>query len=132
MWSTPVLAGVRQFSDFGAVVVIAAGTEIARTWVEQAGPWTGASPLVMVASAGIEPLIRPYYEALNPQVDAVLSGLPAAVAYEEANRRTGEARSLWDSFGTGMLVAEVALILGGIYGAASFLLRVGPGASESS
>ena len=131
MWSTPVLAGVQQFSDFGAVVIIAAGTEIARTWVEQAGPWTGASPLVMVASAGIEPLIRPYYEALNPQVDAVLSGLPAAVAYEQANGRAGDARLLWDSFGTGMLVAEMALILGGMYGAASFLLRSGTGTSES-
>ncbi len=131
MWNTPVLAGVQQLSDFGAVVVIAAGTEIARTWVEQAGPWTGASPLVMVASAGIEPLIRPYYEALNPQVDAILSGLPAAVGYEEANRRTGDARLLWNSFGTGMLVAEVALILGGIYGAASFLLRTGAGTGES-
>jgi len=126
-----VLAGVQQFSDFGAVVIIAAGTEIARTWVEQAGPWTGASPLVMVASAGIEPLIRPYYEALNPQVDAVLSGLPAAVAYEQANGRAGDARLLWDSFGTGMLVAEMALILGGMYGAASFLLRSGTGTSES-
>ena len=130
LWSTPVLAGVQQFSDFGAVVVIAAGTEIARTWVEQAGPWTGASPLVMVASAGIEPLIRPYYEALNPQVDAILSGLPAAVAYEQANRRSGDARILWDSFGTGMMVVELALILGGVYGAASFLLRLTPGAGE--
>jgi hypothetical protein len=130
LWSTPVLAGVRQLSDFGAVVVIAAGTEIARTWVEQAGPWMGASPLVMVASAGIEPLIRPYYEALNPQVDAILSGLPEAVAYEQANRRSGDARLLWDSFGTGMMVVELALILGGVYGAASFLLRFGPGAGE--
>jgi hypothetical protein len=131
MWSTPVLANVQQFSDFGAVVVIAAGTEIARTWVEQAGPWTGSSPLIMVASAGIEPLLRPYYEALNPQVDAILSGLPAAVAYEQANRRTGDARLLWDSFGTGMLVAELALILGGVYGAASFLLRPGASAGEA-
>jgi hypothetical protein len=123
MWNSPVLAGVQQLSDFGAVVVVAAGTEIARTWVEQAGPWTGDSPLVMVASAGIEPLIRPYYEALNPQVDAILSGLPMAVAYEQANLRDGEAGLLWDSFGTGMLVAELALILGGVYGASSFLFR---------
>jgi hypothetical protein len=84
----------------------------------------------MVASAGIEPLIRPYYEALNPQVDAILSGLPMAVAYEQANRREGEARGLWDSFGTGMLVAELALILGGVYGASSFLLRFGGATSE--
>jgi hypothetical protein len=63
-------------------------------------------------------------------VDAILSGLPEAVAYEQANRRSGDARLLWDSFGTGMMVVELALILGGVYGAASFLLRFGPGAGE--
>src|SRR4030042_164904 len=90
-----------------------------------ANRWRGGG-----GGGGIEPLIRPYYEALNPQVDAILSGLPAAVAYEQANRRSGDARILWDSFGTGMVGVALALILGGVYGAASFLLRLTPGAGE--
>jgi hypothetical protein len=127
IWQSPVVRGVERLSDFGAVVVIAAGTEIARTWVEQASPMLGETPLVMVLSAGVEPLIRPYYEALDPQVDAVLAGLPAAVAYEQANGQPGQARTLWDAFGSGMLVAELSLVLGAIYGLISWLLRPGGG-----
>jgi hypothetical protein len=125
IWQSPVVRDVTRLSDFGAVVVIAAGTEIARTWVEQASPMLGETPLVMVLSAGVEPLVRPYYEALNPQVDAILAGLPAAVAYEQANGQPAQARALWNAFGTGMLVAELSLVLGVAYGLVSWLLRPG-------
>jgi hypothetical protein len=127
LWESPILAATERLSDFGAVVVLAAGTEIARTWVEQAHPWLGDTPLIMVLSAGIEPLIRPYYEALNPQVDGILAGMPAAVAYEQALARSAEARALWTPFGMGILVAELALMMGGIYGLASMLIRPGGG-----
>jgi len=95
----------------------------ARTWVEQASPQLGETPLIMVLSAGAEPLMRPYYEALRPQVDAVLSGIPSAVAYEEANDLPGAARELWDGFGMGMLTAELVLVIGAVYGLVSWLKR---------
>ncbi|MEW6566875.1 MAG: hypothetical protein AB1449_01675 [Chloroflexota bacterium] len=127
VWNSPVLSGTQRLSDFSAVIVLAAGTEIARTWVEQAHPWLGETPLIMVLSAGVEPLIRPYYESLEPQVDGILAGMPAAVAYEQANGRPEAARALWNAFGSGMLVAELVLVVGGIYGLASFLFRPGAG-----
>jgi len=122
-WQSPILEGVSQLSDFGLVVVITAGTDSARTWVEQAYPWRGETPLVMVLSVGTEPMIRPYYEALEPQVDGILTGLPAAVNYEQYLGRPGNAVARWNAFGTGMLTIELILLAGVIYGAALWLLR---------
>lgn len=117
------LEPVQDLSDFGAVVVLAASTELARTWVEQASPRLGGTPLVMVLSAGVEPLVRPYYESTQPQVDGILSGMRTAVAYEQFHNQAGAARGLWDAFGSGLLVAELALLFGGLYGLAVWILR---------
>jgi hypothetical protein len=122
-WQSPMLESVTQLSDFGLVAVITTGTESARTWAEQAHPWMGDTPLVMVLSAGAEPLVRPYYEALEPQVNGILAGIPSAVAYEQINRHPGDAEARWDAFGMGMLAVELLLIVGGIYGASIWLLR---------
>ncbi|MEE8567667.1 MAG: hypothetical protein V3S81_03585 [Anaerolineales bacterium] len=122
-WQSPILHDVMQLSDFSLMVVITASTDSARTWVEQAYPWKGETPLVMVLSVGTEPLIRPYYEALEPQVDGILTGLPAAVTYEQYLGRSGEALALWNAFGAGMLTVELILLAGVIYGAAIWLVR---------
>lgn len=115
-WDSPALANVAALSDFGMVAVITAGSETARLWVEQARPLMGDTPLVMVLSAGAEPLVRPYYEASRPQIDGILTGLPAAVAYEQRNGRFGGALQHWNSFGAGMLAAELVLVAGTGYG----------------
>ena len=122
-WNSPVLEGVRSLSDFGAVVVITAGAESARSWTEQASPFLGEKPLVMVLSAGVEPMIRPYYEALDPQVNGLLSGEPAAVAYELRIGKAGPAVERWNPFSLGILVAEILLICGGFYGIGMWLLQ---------
>jgi hypothetical protein len=122
-WDTPMLQPVNRLADFGMVVVITAGTENARTWAEQATPWMGDTPLVMVLSAGAEPLVRPYYEALEPQVDGILTGIPAAVAYEQLNAAPGDAQARWDAFGMGMFAATLILLAGGVAGVVNWLLR---------
>jgi hypothetical protein len=126
-WGSPVLEGVRSLSDFSMVVVITAGAESARSWIEQASPWLGGKPLVMVLSAGVEPMIRPYYEALRPQVNGLLSGEPAAVAYELRNGKPGPAVERWNPFSLGILVLEILLISGGVSGLGAWILHaVGP------
>lgn len=124
-WDCPILSGVEHLSDFGMVAVITSGTENARIWAEQAHPYLGQVPLVMVLSAGAEPLIRPYYEALQPQVNGILSGLPDAVAYEQANVMPGEARSRWNPFGAALGVTEAMLAAGVVYGLMRWFLRFG-------
>jgi hypothetical protein len=129
-WDCPILSGIEHLSDFGMVAVITSGTENARIWAEQAHPYMGQVPLIMVLSAGAEPLIRPYYEALQPQVNGILSGLPDAVAYEQANAMPGEARSRWNPFGAALAVTEAMLAAGVIYGLAKWLLRAGRASRE--
>ncbi len=122
-WDSPLLRDVQGLSDFAAVVVITAGTESARTWTEQARPWMGDTPLIMVLSMGAEPLVRPYYEALEPQVNGILTGLSAAVIYEQGNGRPAAAHDRWDGYGAGALAAELALAAGLVYGAIGWLLQ---------
>ncbi len=122
-WDSPLLRDVQELSDFAAVVVITAGTESARTWTEQARPWMGDTPLIMVLSMGAEPLVRPYYEALEPQVNGILTGLSAAVIYEQGNGRPAAAHDRWDGYGAGALAAELALAAGLVYGVIGWLLQ---------
>jgi hypothetical protein len=112
IWDSPVLAGVSQLSDFSMMAVVTSGSEEARVWVEQGKPHLGSSPLVTVVSAGAEPLVRPYYEATDPKVNGILSGLTAAVAYEQRLGRPGLAHSRWSSYGMGLMAAEILLVLG--------------------
>jgi len=116
VWETPVLNDVEVLSDFGMVAVITADSESARVWAEQARPNMDDKPLVVVLSAGAEPLIRPYFESDDPKVGGILAGLPAAVAYELRNGRAGLAQERWDAFGTAMLAAELVLLAGAGYG----------------
>lgn len=124
-WDCPILSGVQRLSDFGMVAVLSSGTESARTWAEQAHPFMGQAPLVMVVSAGADPLIRPYYEALEPQVNGILSGLPDAVAYERANLMPAEAHSRWNPFGSALAAIQAMLAIGLVYGLARWGLRTG-------
>ena len=124
VWESPLLQDVQRLSDFSLVVVITAGTDTARTWVEQTHPWIAEKPLVMVLSAGAEPLVRPYFEASDPQVDGILTGLPAAVSYRQYSGLPLTTGVPWDAFGLGMLAVELILIAGGIYGVGLWLLRL--------
>ena len=116
VWETPVLNGVEVLSDFGMVAVITADSESARVWAEQARPNMADTPLVVVLSAGAEPLVRPYFEGTDRTIGGILSGLPAAVSYELRNGRPGLAQERWDAFGSAMLAAELVLLAGVGYG----------------
>jgi len=116
VWETPILDEVEVLSDFGMVAVITADSESARVWAEQARPNMGDTPLVVVLSAGAEPLVRPYFEGTDQTIGGILSGLPAAVAYELRNGRPGLAQERWDAFGSVMLAAELVLLAGVGYG----------------
>ena len=116
IWDSPVLQRVQSLSDFGMVAVISSGAEAARVWVEQAQPLMGSTPLVVVLTAGAEPMIRPYFESPERTVAGILSGLRAATTYELRNGRLGPAQASWNPFGTGMLAAELVLLAGIGYG----------------
>ena len=87
IWDSPVLAGITQLSDFTMMAVVTSGSE---------------------------PLVRPYYEASDPKLNGILSGLTSAVAYEQRLGRPGLAHARWSSYGLGLLAAEVLIVLGSI------------------
>ncbi|NIM96158.1 MAG: hypothetical protein GTO18_20870 [Anaerolineales bacterium] len=115
-WDSPILQDVSQLSDLGMIVILTANTETARNWVEQLEPYAGAVPTVMVLSAGVEPLIRPYFESEAPQIEGILTGIPSAMIYEGVIGRMGAATEQWNAYGTAILVAVLILIGGLIYG----------------
>jgi len=123
VWDSPILAGVAGLSDFGLLAVVTSGSEEAREWIEQGDPYLGDSPLVVVVSAGAEPLVRPYYESTDPKVQGILSGLTSAVAYEQRLGKVGLAHARWGSYGGGLLAAEVFVALGAVAGIAGAVIR---------
>jgi hypothetical protein len=132
LWETALLRDVERLSDFGMVAVITARPEIARLWAEQAHPWIGDTPLAMVISTGADPLVRPYYETRDPWVDGLLSGLPAAMAYEQINGHSGQASARWNGFGVGVLVVEIILGTGVVMGLVPMLIRRKAGRSRNA
>jgi len=129
-WETGPAREVKQLSDFAMVVVLTAGSENSRMWAEQAFVYLGDTPLVMLVSAGAEPMIRPYYEGRNPSVSAVLSGLGTAVKYEDEIGYPGAAVERWDAYGLGVLAAAFILIVGAARGMVDLLPRLGKSKSS--
>jgi len=123
IWELPLIADIHHISDFAMVAVITSGTETARNWAEQVHPLLESTPLIMVVSAGVEPLIHPYFEAEDPQVDGILSGLPSAIIYEGINGFQADAFLRWNSYGTGALIAMLILIVGAGYGVISWVME---------
>ena len=92
----------------------------ARTWVEQisilkqADPTLASQPLLAVASAQTGPMLQPYFS--SGQITGMISGLPTAASYESLNdNRPGMARTYWDAFGVGMMMAVFLIVIGSLW-----------------
>jgi hypothetical protein len=110
-----IQAPADEFSQYAAVVLMTDNVESGRVWVEQldiAGQ--SAKPLFLVASAQAGPMFQPYVD--SGQVDVMVNGLADAAKYELLNAsRPGTARSYWDAFGYGIMLAVIAIILGSLW-----------------
>ena len=106
------------------IAILSSGTENARIWAEQVQPQLGNTPIVMVLSAGTEPIIRPYFEAEDPQVDGILSGLPSAMIYEErVNGVMADAAQRWNGYGLALIATVLILLTGTGYGIVDWLVK---------
>ncbi|MDP2777259.1 MAG: hypothetical protein Q8O48_06430 [Anaerolineales bacterium] len=110
-WDSAPLEGVNSLSQFAALIVVTDNADAARTWIEQTESARGGIPFVVISSAQAAPMIQPYYE--SQQISGLVSGLYGGALFEQYNAgRPGTARSYWDAFSLGMLLA-MALVLGG-------------------
>jgi hypothetical protein len=114
--ASPVL----NFSEYAAVLLLTDHADSARTWVEQlsimkqADPSLASLPLLTAASAQAGPMLQPYFS--SGQISGMISGLPVASSYETLNdSRPGMARTYWDAFGVGMMMAVFLIVLGSLW-----------------
>jgi hypothetical protein len=114
-WVMPPLQGVVNLSDFKAIFVLTDSADTGRNWIEQAGPSLGSTPMLMVISAQAEPMMRPYYD--SGQLKGLVTGLAGGKAYEQALQHSGLGQAYWNSFSTGLLMAEILILVGGAWSA---------------
>ena len=114
------LADVQSFSDYSALILLSDHAEAGRVWVEQLqnqkqiNPTLTNQPLLMVASAQAGPLLQPY--VLSGQITGMISGISDAAKYETKNNiPPGIARSYWDIFGIGLMMAVALIVLGSLW-----------------
>ena len=113
-------AEFESFSQYAAVILLTDHAESARVWVEQldarkqSDAGLASQPLLMVASAQAGPLLQPYVS--SRQVAGMISGLPDAARYEFVNNvPPGIARTYWDAFGIGLLLAIILITFGSLW-----------------
>jgi hypothetical protein len=114
-WAMPPLQGVVAISDFKAIFVLTDSADTGRNWIEQAGPFLGGTPMLMVISAQAEPMMRPYFD--SGQLKGLVTGLAGGKAYEQSVQHPGLGQAYWNPFSTGLLMAEISLLVGGIWSA---------------
>jgi len=113
-WTTPASQGIRQLSDFAAIILLTDNVETARIWIEQTESDRGDARLLVVSSAQSGPMIRPYVR--SGQVDGMVTGLEGSAPIEQSNSgRPGMARRYWDAYGFGLLAAVVMIALGSLW-----------------
>lgn len=113
-WTTPVLQGVSQLSNFAAIILLTDDGETARIWIEQTEGSRGETQFLVISSAQAGPLIMPYVR--SGQVNGIVTGLDSSAPIEQANSgRPGMARRYWDAFGFGLLTAVLMIALGALW-----------------
>ena len=129
-WDFPPLQNITGISDFAMLIVLTDDAGTARAWIEQVQPALGDTPLMMIISAQIEPLIRPYYQSEPKQVSAFVTGILGGAYYESSIGRDHirTARLYWNSYSVGLGVSVSIILIGSIGSLGSFLLarRKGP------
>jgi hypothetical protein len=113
-------ATVDAFSEYSAVIVLTDNADSARTWIEQLqgekqrNSSLALQALLVASSAQAGPMLQPYVS--SRQVDGLITGLADASRFEFVNNsRPGIARSYWDAFGVGLVMAIGLIFLGSLW-----------------
>ncbi|MDP1546261.1 MAG: hypothetical protein Q8L87_09585, partial [Anaerolineales bacterium] len=113
-WDTAPLEGVTALNQFTAMILITDNADAARIWIEQTQSLRGDIPFIIIASAQAAPMIQPYYN--SAQVTGIITGLQGGAVFEQYNSgRPGTARSYWDAYSLGMLLAVLLVFGGGVW-----------------
>lgn len=114
----PPVQGIGELSDYDMILVLVDEPDVAQAWIEQIKPKLdleeALTSLVMVSSAQVEPVIRPYFEGNPRQLDGLVVGLRGGAAYANLTNEGGLLRLYWDVYGFGLFLAAMILLLGSL------------------
>ena len=113
-WGSPPLINVNTINDFGMILVITDDPSTAKIWIEQVGVDLADTPLVMVVSAQVEPLIQPYYLSSPQLLSGYVSGVIDSMNYESLVTEPNLATISWLPFNVGILVAVGTIFISGL------------------
>jgi hypothetical protein len=113
-WESPPLENVANIQDFAMIIVITDDPNIAKNWIEQVGTILNDTPLTMVVSAQVEPLIQPYFRASPQLLNGYVSGLIDSMKYESLLGRPNLAHTRWMPFNMGILISVGTIFIGGL------------------
>lgn len=115
LWEQPALSSIHTLADFGALLIVSGSPEGARAWLEQTALFFPPERAIVIgASAGAGPLLRPYLVDHGGPVDGMVSGLAAAAQYEAQAGLTGDATSRWSLTGGVLLAAAAIIVIGNL------------------
>jgi hypothetical protein len=114
----PPVVGINQITDYEMIILLVDDPDLARIWIEQLTPYitnpqTLAS-LVLITSAQLEPVVRPYYESIPQPVNGLVVGLRGGAAYSRLIGGDQLPGKFWDAFGMGTFVAALLILVGGL------------------
>jgi hypothetical protein len=114
----PATAGISQITDYSMIILLVDDPDTARMWIEQLGP-TITNPqvltsFVLITSAQLEPVVRPYYESSPQPVNGLVVGLRGGAAYARIMGGDDFPGKFWDAFGMGTFVAALLILVGGL------------------
>ncbi|HDD55877.1 MAG TPA: hypothetical protein ENG59_06515 [Chloroflexi bacterium] len=113
-WDSPPLISVDGIGDFKMIMVITDDPNTAKIWIEQVGSRLDNTPLTMVVSAQVEPLIQPYFRTSPRQLAGYVAGIIDGMKYEQLTERPYLASKSWLPFNIGIVISVGIIFIGGM------------------
>ena len=113
-WDSPPLISVDGIGDFKMILVITDDPNTAKIWIEQVGSRLDNTPLTMVVSAQVEPLIQPYFRTSPRQLAGYVAGIIDSLNYEQLTERPYLASKIWLPFNIGIVISVGIIFIGGM------------------
>ena len=115
IWDLPQVTDVDSIDDFALVLVLSDDLDKSRLWIEQSTLYLPeTTPMLMVTSARISPMLRPYL--LSEQLDGLIGSAVDAAAYgnPELSNQVGNYIYYWRAYQLGIYLMVATIIAGAL------------------
>lgn len=114
IWEHPGTSDIDSLDDFAMVIVMTDDLDKARVWIEQSSLYLPPStPLLMVSSAKIAPLLKPYL--LSGQLGGLIGNPIDAAAYATLSNANSKVIYFWKAYEFGIYLMMASVISGAVY-----------------